>query len=126
MTIGYTTPAKLSFEVIAPISNPESVTHTTPLPVTIRPAYPTDARALSRLAGLDSSVVPAEPLLVAEVDGELRVAVSMSDGAVIADPFAPTSHIVQMVQDHIARTSAPPARPRFGFRPALAAVLRTS
>jgi hypothetical protein len=46
------------------------------LPVTIRPAYATDSRALSRLAELDSSSVPAEPLLVAAVNGELRVAVS--------------------------------------------------
>lgn len=93
-----------------------------PLPVTIRPAYPTDARALHRLAGLDSSIVPAEPLLVAEVDGELRVAVSMSDGAAIADPFAPTAHVVQMVRDHIARTAEPARNPRFGFSPLTAAL----
>ena len=92
------------------------------LPVTIRPAYPTDARALSRLAGLDSSVVPAEPILVAEVDGELRVAVSMSDGAAIADPFAPTAHVVRMVRDHIARTSAPAPSRRFRSRPLTAAL----
>jgi hypothetical protein len=92
------------------------------LPVTIRPAYPTDVRALHRLAGLDSSVVPAEPLLVAEVDGELRVAVSMSDGAAIADPFVPTVHVVQMVRDHIARTAEPVRNHRFGFSPRTAAL----
>ena len=92
------------------------------LPVTIRPAYPTDDRALSRLAGLDSSVVPAEPLLVAEVDGELRVAVSMADGAAIADPFAPTAHVVRMVRDHIARTAEPVRNPRFRRSPLTAAL----
>jgi hypothetical protein len=91
------------------------------LPVTIRPAYATDSRALTRLAQLDSSAVPAEPLLVAAVDGELRVAVSVYDGAVIADPFAPTASIVRMVQDHISRTAEPSRRRGLRFRPALAA-----
>lgn len=94
------------------------------LPVTIRPAYPTDAHTLWRLAQLDSSVVPSEPLLVAEVGGELRVAVSMSDGAVIADPFAATAHVVQMVQDHIARTTAASRRRRLRLGLPLAAALR--
>ena len=97
---------------------------TTTLPVTIRPAYATDAGALSRLAQLDSRLVPSEPLLVAEVDGALRVAVSMSDGAVIADPFAPTADLAQMVRDHIARTAEPSRRRRLRSRPGLAAALR--
>jgi hypothetical protein len=94
------------------------------LPVTVRPAYPDDDRALRRLAQLDSSLVPAEPLLVAEVNGELRVAVSVSDGAVIADPFAATAHLVRMVQDHIAGTATPLQRSGSRFAPPLAAALR--
>lgn len=96
----------------------------TTLPVTIRPAYPNDARALSRLAQLDSAPTPTEPLIVAEVDGALRVAVSMADGAVIADPFVPTAQIVHLVQDHIARTAPPPKRPRSRFGLPLAPALR--
>jgi hypothetical protein len=60
------------------------------LSIVIRPALPEDQRALVRLAGLDSASVPAPPLLLAEVGGELRAARSLHDGVVIADPFHPT------------------------------------
>ena len=95
------------------------------LPITIRRAYPDDAPALRRLAALDSSLVPAEPLLIAEVDGELRVAVSSADLQAIADPFVASAHIVELVRSHI-RAAAEPPRPRRRFlgRPALAAGLR--
>ncbi|MFL5824458.1 MAG: hypothetical protein ACJ764_13575 [Solirubrobacteraceae bacterium] len=89
-------------------------------PITIRRAYPDDARALRRLAALDSSVVPAEPLLVAEVEGELRVAVSTADLHAIADPFFRTAHIVALVRGHIERgAEGPITRRRFFGRPAL-------
>ena len=39
--------------------------------ITIRPGYADDHLALVRLAALDSAQVPAEPLLVAEMDGEM-------------------------------------------------------
>lgn len=81
--------------------------------ITIRPAYPDDAAALRRLAALDSASVPAQPLLVAEVDGELRVAVSTADLSAVADPFTPTVQIVELVRSHIrqvARASAPRRR----------------
>ena len=95
------------------------------VPITIRRAYPDDARALRRLAALDSAVVPAEPLLVAEVEGELRVAVSSADLHAIADPFFPTAHIVDLVREHV-RHASEPSRPRRRFwgRPALALGLR--
>jgi len=66
--------------------------------VTIRYAFPADAQALARLASLDSSVVPPSPVLVAEVEGELRVALSLADGAVIADPWHPTTALVQLLR----------------------------
>ena len=80
--------------------------------VTIRPANPDDAWALRRLAELDSSTVPAEPLVLAEVDGAILVAVSRSDLRAIADPFAPTAHIVDLVRGHIRHTARPPRRRR--------------
>ena len=61
--------------------------------IVIRPALPEDQRALARLAGLDSASLPAAPLLVAEVGGELRAARSLHDGAVIADPFQRTASL---------------------------------
>jgi hypothetical protein len=72
--------------------------------ITIRPGYADDASALARLAALDSaSGVPALPLLVVEVDGELRVALSLRDGTVVADPFFPTLNLIELVRAHAAQ-----------------------
>jgi hypothetical protein len=65
------------------------------------------------LAELDSAVVPAQPLLLAEVDGQLRVVVSIASLAAIADPFAPTADLVATMRAHIVR-AASPARRRGG------------
>ena len=70
--------------------------------ITIRPAYADDQLALQRLASLDSTeAIPPHPLLVAEVDGELRVALSVHDGSAIADPFFPTEAILGLLRGHI-------------------------
>ncbi|HUA06060.1 MAG TPA: hypothetical protein VMB27_19285 [Solirubrobacteraceae bacterium] len=66
--------------------------------IVIRANRPNDDRALASLAGLDSASVPAEPLLLAEVGGELRAALSLHDGAVIADPFHRTAQLVTLLQ----------------------------
>jgi hypothetical protein len=69
--------------------------------ITIRPAYADDQLSLHRLAALDSAdLPPSSPLLVAEVEGELRVALSLDDGTVIADPFFPTAAIVALMRRH--------------------------
>ena len=67
------------------------------LTIVIRPSRPEDDRTLARLAALDSATVPAEPLLVAEADGALRAALSLHDGAVIADPFHRTAPLVALL-----------------------------
>jgi len=56
-------------------------------PVVVREAAPADRASLRRLAERDSAPLPAEPLVVAEVGGEIRAAVSVSDRRAIADPF---------------------------------------
>jgi hypothetical protein len=92
---------------------------TTPeVPITIRPAYADDQVSLARLAALDSADgVPPTPLLIAEVDGELRAALSLRDRTAIADPFYPTADIVELLHAH-AGTAAKsrPRRGRFGLR----------
>lgn len=65
--------------------------------VTIRYGFPDDARALSRLAALDCAAVPRGPLLVADVEGELRAALSLADGSVIADPFHASAPLVELL-----------------------------
>lgn len=66
--------------------------------VVIRSAREADAAALQRLAELDSATTPAAPVLVAESRGELRAAVSLRDGAAIADPFVPSAEMVALLR----------------------------
>jgi hypothetical protein len=72
--------------------------------ITIRPAYADDAIGIARLAALDSAPIPHGPLVVAEVDGELRAALSVADSTAIADPFRRTLELVALLRDHVDRT----------------------
>jgi hypothetical protein len=76
-----------------------------PDPVLIRHAGPDDAGAVARLAALDSAPTPAGALIVAEVHGELRAALRVDDRAVIADPFAPTAGLVELLETWAQATS---------------------
>ena len=78
--------------------------------VTIRVYSPSDASALKRLAPLDSSHVSAGPFSLAEIGGELRAALSLTDGAILADPSYPTAAFL-----HLLVIRAPQVR---GDRPA--------
>jgi hypothetical protein len=73
-----------------------------------------------RIAALDSSRVPNAPVLVAEVDGEVRAVVSIEDGAAIADPFYPTRDVVELLRMHAERSrrfSGPGLLRRLTLRP---------
>ena len=83
--------------------------------VRIRYACQDDDAALRRLAELDSASVPAAPLLVGEVDGELRTAMSLVDSAAIADPFRPTVALVELLLVRSVQLGA--ARAAEGKRP---------
>jgi|tagenome__1003787_1003787.scaffolds.fasta_scaffold20871096_1 hypothetical protein len=83
--------------------------------VTLRYAFPDDAEAVRRLAVTDSRAVPAGPLLLAEVGGELWAAVSLTDHReTIADPFRPTGELVLMLRERARRLAgvAPPPAAR--------------
>jgi hypothetical protein len=71
--------------------------------VTIREADDADAVGLRRLAQRDSASVPAAPLLVAELGGELHAAVSLEDGTTVADPFRPTAGLVSLLHARAAQ-----------------------
>jgi hypothetical protein len=80
--------------------------------LTIRMAVPTDTERLNDLAQLDSARVrDGVPMLVAEIDGELRAALPLDGGRAIADPFHQTAEIVDMLAQR-ALQLAPPARHR--------------
>ena len=75
-------------------------------PITIRRADVADEAAVRRLAALDSASVPSRPLVLAEIDGELRVAVTSDGREAIADPFHRTLELVALLRDHAVRTAA--------------------
>jgi hypothetical protein len=66
--------------------------------IAIRSARPTDVEAIRRLALLADRAVPAEPVLLAESDGAVVVALSTATGAVVSDPFRATADLVQLLQ----------------------------
>jgi hypothetical protein len=94
--------------------------HTAPT-VLIRAARGSDGEALHRLAKLDSAQVPAGELLVAEADGRLIAAYDIDGGAAIADPFRPTSDVVELLALRAKRLNGAGRRglaARLGLRPA--------
>jgi hypothetical protein len=78
--------------------------------LTIRRAEPRDRRGLTRLAGRDSRPGPKGEVLVAEVDGELVAARSLTDGLAIADPFRPTAAVASLLAELAESLLAEPRR----------------
>jgi hypothetical protein len=57
-----------------------------------------DYTELRTLAERDSAEIPAGRLLAVEVDGRLLAAISLETGTVVADPFEPTSDLVELLR----------------------------
>jgi hypothetical protein len=74
------------------------VTHIDSSEITIRAARAEDKSELARVAGRDTEAMPADPLLVAKVGSDVRAAISLTDGSVIADPFHRTAELVEMLK----------------------------
>ena len=72
--------------------------------ITIRQATTADAFALRRLAALDDRAALHGEVLLAEQAGEIRAALSLDNGRSVANPFAPTAQLVEML--HVHRTFA--------------------
>jgi hypothetical protein len=66
--------------------------------ISIRPFADSDSQAVRSVAQRDSSMVPAGELLVAAVDGEVRAVLSLDTGEVVADPFAPSNALVDLLR----------------------------
>ena len=66
-------------------------------PVLIRPATASDEPAIARLAALDDRELPLGDRLIAEVAGRPVAALELRSGATVADPFAPTSAVVELL-----------------------------
>jgi hypothetical protein len=85
---------------------------TTPLSTTIqiRGARTDDARTILRLAALDSTRPFDGAALIAEIDGRPQAAMSLATGKVVADPFARTAELVDMLEVHRRAIAAREAR----------------
>jgi hypothetical protein len=93
------------------MSNNPSHNHDNIGEIVIREATAADRDRLNRLAELDSSRCPAEPVLIAEVDGELRAAISTVDGHLVADPWYVTADLVEVLGIHAASAERPRRTP---------------
>lgn len=87
------------------------MTHRTTPTISIRAATNGDGPTLARLAALDSAPTPFGPVLLAEIDGEPKAALSLRDERVVADPFARTGELTQLLRVH-ARATAERDEPR--------------
>jgi len=83
--------------------------------VRIRLAYPDDLTVLKRLATLDSQQPLEGAVLIAEIDGVAVAALSVGSGRVVADPFAYTPHVVDLLRVRASRAT-PPSRGRRRLR----------
>jgi hypothetical protein len=100
----------------------------------VRLATEEDARALSKLAQLDSQRPLGGQILIGELDGHAAAAISLADNRVVSDPFKATAQIAQMLRMRAAGLHAvaetPSLRERIrngvrvtrGFRPPAEAV----
>jgi hypothetical protein len=66
--------------------------------ITIRLSGPHDRAAILRLANLDGRRPPSGQVILAIVSGELRAALPLGGGDAIADPFRPTTELVEVLR----------------------------
>ena len=85
-------------------------------PVAIRRATAADRESLDRLAALDSAGRVVGEALIARVGDEPRAAIELVTGRVVADPFRPTVHLVEQLQqraEKLEEQAVPHGRVRF-------------
>ena len=66
--------------------------------LTLRLATCADRAALARLADLEQTTAPAEPVLLGVLMARPVAALSLRDGRVIADPFTPTADLIELLR----------------------------
>jgi hypothetical protein len=81
--------------------------------ITIRRATPEDARALDRLARLDSQRLSRGPHLIALQGDDYVAAVSLADGRMVANPFVVSQPVVDLLRERVSGLDGRPL-PRRG------------
>ena len=66
-------------------------------PLLIRPASPADEPAIARLSALDEHVLPRGERLIGELGGRIVAALDVRSGDAVADPFVPTTGVVELL-----------------------------
>ena len=88
--------------------------------VTIRRADSAEWDAIDLLAQRDSAPPPPrDEMLVAEIGGEMRAAVAVRNGYAIADPFAPSSGLVDLLRARAEQLRGADERPSRNDRPSI-------
>ena len=77
--------------------------------VTLRFASPADQGPLTRLAELDSAASPTQPVLLAEVGGQLRAALVLTDSTLVAHPSHPTADLIDLLRAQARQLDATPS-----------------
>ena len=84
--------------------------------ITIRHSHQADHQALARLAALDDRPgLVDDDVLLGFVDGELRAAFAPSGGQSIADPFAHTAELVDLLELRAAQEPERQSQRRAGL-----------
>ena len=65
--------------------------------VVIRPASPADEPAIARLSALDEHELPRGDRLIGELGGRIVAALDVRSGDAVADPFVPTSGLLELL-----------------------------
>jgi hypothetical protein len=63
----------------------------------IRPASPDDEPAIARLSALDEHDLPRGERLIGELGGRIVAALDVRSGDAVADPFVPTTGLVELL-----------------------------
>jgi hypothetical protein len=88
--------------------------------ITIRLSTHDDRVAIERLAELDGRRAPSGESILAIAGGELRAALSLSGGDAVADPFSPTTELVELLRVRHAALHDTGTGGRRALRPRLA------
>jgi len=79
-------------------------------PVILRLCTVRDDCILDRLAELEGKAAPRGRYVVAEIDGAVVAALPLGIGAVLADPFRPTAHLVPLLELRAKELAPAPRR----------------
>jgi hypothetical protein len=78
-------------------------------PLVLRSSTAADVASLERLAALDSARPLTGEVMLAHAGGDVRAALSLETGRVVADPFYPSAELVELLR---AASGTAPRRSR--------------